>query len=110
PKIHEDTFALRLIGLESGAQLSALLAHGRLPAVARMSAFFALRHRFFEERLVAALDRGVGQVVLLGAGLDSFALRRPSIVAGVLFVEVDHPDTQRWKLDRLTALDLVTPT
>jgi methyltransferase (TIGR00027 family) len=55
------------------------------------------------------LDRGATQVVLLGAGLDTFALRRPEIPNTVVFVEVDHPNTQRAKLERLEALGLRTP-
>jgi methyltransferase (TIGR00027 family) len=47
--------------------------------------------------------------VLLGAGLDSFALRHPQVPLEVSFVEIDHPDSQRWKLERLTALGLATP-
>lgn len=57
----------------------------------------------------AALERGVRQVVLLGAGLDTLALREPSLVRRVRFVEIDHPDSQQWKLGRLRVLGLETP-
>lgn len=76
---------------------------------ARTCAFFALRHRYAEDRLQRALERGVGQVVLLGAGLDSLALRRPALAREVALFEIDHPDSQRWKLARLEALGLATP-
>jgi methyltransferase (TIGR00027 family) len=109
PKIHEDNFALRLIGAESAERLRANLEQRGIPALRRVSAYFALRQRFSEERLDAALLRGVTQVVLLGAGLDTFALRRPRVPKEILFVEVDHPASQRWKLDRLAALGLETP-
>lgn len=111
PKIHEDTFALSLSGIGGPVELAdfcALLERMRFP-IRRASAYFAFRHRFSEERLQAALNRGVKQVVLLGAGLDSFALRNPQVVARVHFVEIDHPDTQRWKLARIAALGLATP-
>jgi methyltransferase (TIGR00027 family) len=108
PRIHEDTFALPLIGLSSVDALQLSLERLSLPALRRVCAYFALRHRFSEERLLATLDRGATQVVLLGAGLDTFALRRPDIPNTVLFVEVDHPDTQRSKLERLATLGLDT--
>ena len=108
PKIHEDTFALQLMGVSSADALQVSLERLSLPALRRVCAYFALRHRFSEERLLAALDRGATQVVLLGAGLDTFALRRPDIPSTILFVEVDHPDTQRSKLERLGALGLNT--
>lgn len=108
PNIHEDTFALRLLGVEDPEALRASLQGRGLPALPRVSAYFALRHRFSEERLQSALEHGVRQVVLLGAGLDSFALRRPEVINEVRFVEVDHPASQQWKLDRLEALGLRT--
>src|SRR4030095_7171557 len=79
PKIHEDTFALQLIGAERAERLRADLERRGWPALRRVSAYFALRQRFFEERLDTAVERGVTQVVLLGAGLDTFALRRPRV-------------------------------
>jgi methyltransferase (TIGR00027 family) len=109
PKIHEDTFALRLIGVNSAEQLRASLERWGLPELRRVSAYFALRHRFSEERLDAAVRRGAKQIVLLGAGLDSFALRRTHVLKDIVFVEVDHPATQQWKLERLAALGLKTP-
>lgn len=108
--IHADTFALPLLGLAGSGELRSFLQRLDAPAPRRVSAYFALRHRYSEDRLHAALARGVAQVVLLGAGLDSFALRHPQVPREVSFVEVDHPDTQRWKLERLAALNLATPS
>jgi methyltransferase (TIGR00027 family) len=68
-----------------------------------------LRSRYVEDELDQATRRGVDQYVILGAGLDSFACRRPDL-AGVLRVfEVDHPATQAWKRTRLQELSLATP-
>jgi methyltransferase (TIGR00027 family) len=108
--IHEDTFALALAGFADRAALFASFERNAPPALPRVAAYFALRHRFSEERLEAALARGVRQVVLLGAGLDSFALRRPDVAQALRYVEIDHPDSQRWKLARLAALGLSTPS
>jgi len=96
PKIHEDIFALRL----TGDTMDELRQMWR-PSVAaqRAAAYFAMRQRFSEERLLAAVERGVRQVVLLGAGLDTFALRHPGVVRTLRFVEVDHSleDTRRFR-------------
>jgi methyltransferase (TIGR00027 family) len=108
PKIHADAFALPLLGFEGPAALRAWLERAQPPEFLRTSAYFAMRHRYAEDRLEAALSRGVTQVVLLGAGLDSFALRHPEVPKRTLFVEIDHPDSQRWKRERLAALGLAT--
>lgn len=50
--------------------------------------------RFTENRLEAAVAKGVACYVIIGAGLDSFALRQPSRAGGLKIVEVDHPATQ----------------
>ena len=68
-----------------------------------------MRHQFSEELLVSAANDGVDQVVILGAGLDSFALRNPDIVSELRFFELDHPNTQSWKLNRIAELCLVRP-
>jgi len=111
PKIHEDTFALALTGIGGRDELVSFAAQVEQAGypLRRACAFFALRHRYSEERLEAALRRGIKQVVLLGAGLDSFALSHPTVPPAIRFVEIDHPASQRWKLDRIASLGLTTP-
>jgi methyltransferase (TIGR00027 family) len=67
----------------------------------------AIRSRYAEDRLAAAVARGVAQYVLLGAGLDSFAYRNPFPELRVF--EVDHPSTQARKRDRLRAAGIASP-
>jgi methyltransferase (TIGR00027 family) len=69
-----------------------------------MAAYIAERTSFFDDQLLAACERGAGQVVILGAGYDgrSLRFRQP----GVAFFEVDHPDTQADKRRRLADLDV----
>ncbi len=64
---------------------------------------FVVRTRFFDDTVSRALDGGVGQIVILGAGYDTRALRFRT--EGVRFFEVDHPATQRDKRARLAAID-----
>src|SRR5258706_6696041 len=104
--IFADDFAMRLVGIEDVARLREVLETSGRQNPARGCAYFALRHRFAEDRMRLAVGRGVRQVVLLGAGLDSLALRRPAFLDGITIVEVDHPDSQRWKRARIAALGL----
>jgi methyltransferase (TIGR00027 family) len=68
-----------------------------------------VRARYTEEMLAAAVGRGVRQYVIVGAGLDSFALRRPRFAAELEVFELDHPDTQRFKLARLAECGNLSP-
>lgn len=67
------------------------------------------RARFTEDLLAAEAAAGVRQYVLLGAGLDTFALREPARAASLDVFEVDHPDTQAWKRRRIADLGLAVP-
>lgn len=74
-----------------------------------LRAFVAVRSRFAEDALAAAVARGVRQYVILGAGLDTFAYRNPHRDAGLRVFEVDHPATQAWKRERVAEAKLVIP-
>ena len=67
------------------------------------------RARFVEDLLIEQAGRGVGQYVILGAGLDTFAQRRPDIAARLLLFEVDRPGPQAWKRQRLADLGYGVP-
>ena len=62
----------------------------------------ALRSAYSEDWLYEALNRGVKQYVMIGAGLDSFALRAAAQYPDVKIYEVDHPDTQALKISVLS--------
>ena len=74
----------------------------------RMRLFVAARARFAEDWLAAAVRRGVRQLVVLGAGLDTFSLRNPYPDLSVF--EVDHPATQAWKRKCIADSGLAEPT
>jgi len=67
------------------------------------------RSRYAEDRLEAAVADGVTQYVLLGAGLDSFAVRRVDLLPRLTVFELDHPLTQESKRETLARLDLEVP-
>ena len=52
---------------------------------------------------------GFDQYVLLGAGLDSLAWRRPDVVKSLKIFEIDHPASQSWKRERVAELALPVP-
>ncbi len=68
------------------------------------------RARFAEESLEEAVAGGVRQYVILGAGLDSFALRRADLLARLRVLEVDSPGTQAVKRQRLASAGLPVPS
>jgi methyltransferase (TIGR00027 family) len=122
PKIFQDSLALRLSGIESEAALHAALeamqaelARRSTPEIAQnLSAYgraiVAMRQRYTEDELDKAVERGVAQYVILGAGLDSFAYRRPDLATTLRIFEVDHPATQQWKRARLQELHIDLPS
>jgi methyltransferase (TIGR00027 family) len=67
------------------------------------------RARFIEDLVAEQAGRGVSQYVLLGAGLDTFAQRRPEIASRMRVFEVDQPGPQAWKRQRLTELGFGVP-
>jgi methyltransferase (TIGR00027 family) len=75
-----------------------------LDRVLRANAAYAdvvIRARYTEDALEAAVARGIGQYVIIGAGFDSFACRRPAYARNLNIFEVDHPATQALKRKRL---------
>ncbi len=62
------------------------------------------RARFVEELVAEQVDRGVGQYVILGAGLDTFVQRKPELASRLRVFEVDRPGPQEWKRRRLVEL------
>jgi len=104
--IFTDPFACAILGEEA---LAVARQDAADPAKRPMRLLVAARSRFAEDALAAAVARGVRQAVVLGAGLDTFALRNPHADRGLLVFEVDHPATQLWKRERLAQAGLGVP-
>jgi len=104
--IFKDPFASRILDEQTAVSLNEMAADESLRP---MRLFIAARSRFSEDALAACVARGVRQIVMLGAGLDTFSLRNPFADAGVRVFEVDYPATQAWKRERLKEAGLPLP-
>src|SRR5262249_28355367 len=69
----------------------------------------AARSRYAEDELALAVERGVRQYVILGAGLDTFAYRNPYPEGALRVFEVDYPATQAWKRALLEEVGIPLP-
>lgn len=108
PRVLADTFARALAGYDTDAGMLAAINPARL-ADPPVRFYFAFRNRYAEDVLIEAMSRGVSQYVILGAGLDSFAYRRPDLLESLDVFEVDHPASQAWKRARVAALGIMAP-
>jgi methyltransferase (TIGR00027 family) len=105
-RIFADPLALRILGED--AETLARKA-GEQPSGRRMRIFIAVRTRFAEDALAATMERGVRQLVVLGAGLDTYAYRS-TLRDRLRIFEVDHPATQAWKRQRLEDAAIPIPS
>jgi len=109
PPILRDTVTLRLLGTGAEARIRAGADRLRHPAALAFRSHLLLRSRFAEDIAAQSAAAGVGQLVSLGAGLDTFAYRQPDWARSCRFFEVDHPASQSAKLERLAAAGIPRP-
>lgn len=108
PLVFEDPFALQILPAETREEVRRTPAAVRKPFSAAMRAFMGCRARFAEDVLTDGVrDHGIRQALILGAGLDTFALRNP--YPSLRVFEVDHPATQSWKRELLAVAKLPIP-
>ncbi len=98
---------MRILGPEYAGDLEKTATKLNKPFSVALRAFLVARSRFAEDCLAAACARGVRQYCLLGAGLDTFALRNTH--TGLRVFEVDHPATQAWKRGLLERNGIAAP-
>ncbi|MGA2793345.1 MAG: SAM-dependent methyltransferase [Roseiarcus sp.] len=103
--IFSDPLALRIMGPEAEAAIDDAR---RQPLKRGLRLFIAARARFAEDALAGAVARGAAQLVVLGAGLDTYAYR-PNLPDRLRVFEVDHPATQAWKRERLAEASIPAP-
>ena len=106
PHVLEDEIGLELVAPEEGWRNRPDMHPAR---TSRSRASIVARARFIEDLLEGQVQDGVTQYVLLGAGLDTFAQRRPDLGARLRVFEVEQPVTQAWKRSRLLELGYAIP-
>lgn len=120
PKVMRDDYAVRFNGMqdesafitqynENYARLAQISEENARAFSQSYRALAAVRHRYAEDELARALERGVSQYVILGSGLDYFAFRRRDLEDRLRVFEVDRPAAQEWKRARLHELGISPP-
>lgn len=98
PHVLEDEIGLQLVAPDEGWRNRPDMS----PFTKPFRASILARARFIEDFVAGQAARGAGQYVILGAGLDTFAQRRPELASRLDIFEVDRPGPQAWKRQRLT--------
>lgn len=104
--ILHDPFAMRIL-LEEESDVLRFATQHSLASLGRL--ITSARSRIAEDALSNAVERGIRQIVVLGAGLDTFALRNPHAALEIRIYEVDHPATQASKRERLAKAQIALP-
>jgi methyltransferase (TIGR00027 family) len=107
PLVFNDPIAVPILGSAYSEELRRTPTRPDRPFSVGLRAFLVARSRYAEDNLAHAVQQGITQYVLLGAGLDTFAHRNP--YPNLRVFEVDHPATQQWKRELLETGSLPTP-
>ncbi len=114
-RLFEDPFARFLCGwfwrlVVRLRPLYWILVKRVLRAIEPVSLCVLLRARYAEQALESAVERGIDQYVIIGAGMESFAFRRPDLMSRIDVFEIDHPFTQSQKLARIRQAGWTIPS
>jgi methyltransferase (TIGR00027 family) len=105
PHVLDDRVGLTLVAPDEGWRSRPDMS----PFTRPFRASIVARARFIEDLVAEQAARGVDQYVILGAGLDTFAQRRPELGSRLMVFEIDQPGPQAWKRQRLVELGLGVP-
>jgi len=106
PPVFEDVVGLKLVAPDDAWRNRPDMS----PFTRPFRASIVARARFIEDLVAEQVARGVGQYVILGAGLDTFAQRRPELASRLFVFEIDQPGPQMWKRQRLVELGFGIPS
>jgi methyltransferase (TIGR00027 family) len=109
PLILNDPVVLTLVPEAKQPDILAEMSGPSEPFPTLLRALMAMRSRFAEDRLAQAAAHGVGQYVIVGAGLDTFLWRQPDFAAVLRIFAVDHPASLSWIQQRLRERRLGRP-
>lgn len=109
PKILADPMSGLLLGEGVLRAVAAHLGDPHSPEVLALRSHVVLRSRYCEDRLTSAVGQGVSQLIVLGAGLDTFAYRQPEWARKLRIYEVDQPASQSEKRRLLSHARIAIP-
>ncbi|WP_175775513.1 SAM-dependent methyltransferase [Burkholderia anthina] len=107
PLVLDDPVALTILGTSEAQALRDNIDKFRHPTAVGLRSSVVVRSRLADDAWADAIERGIRQYVVLGAGLDTSAYRHPD-APGRIF-EVDLPTTQVWKQSRLREVGIAVP-
>lgn len=99
--IYSDTRSVQLVPEPTLARVRSIMADFSQETTDALFLLAVIRHRVLADRLPAAHENGVRQLVILGAGLDVTGLELPAWANQWRVFEVDTPETQEWKRQRI---------
>lgn len=105
PHVFEDVIGLKLANPNDGWRQRPDMS----PFTRPFRASIVGRARFVEDLVAEQVALGLSQYVILGAGLDTFAQRKPDLVSRLQVFEIDQPASQEWKRQRLNELGFGIP-
>jgi methyltransferase (TIGR00027 family) len=105
PHVLRDVIGLKLAAPDEGWRSRPDMS----PFTRPFRASILARARFIEDLVAERVEGGIAQYLILGAGLDTFAQRRPELASRLTVFEIDQPDTQAWKRQRLIDLGFGVP-
>jgi len=103
--VFKDVVGLKLVAPDDGWRDRPDMS----PFTRPFRASIVARARFVEDLVTEQATHGISQYVILGAGLDTFAQRKPELASGMEVFEIDQPATQEWKSRRLVELGFGIP-
>jgi methyltransferase (TIGR00027 family) len=104
PHVIQDDVGVKLVAPEAGWRERPDMS----PFTRPFRASIVARARFIEDLIAERVDE-IGQYLILGAGLDTFAQRRPELASRLVVFEIDRPGAQAWKRERLVELGFGIP-
>jgi methyltransferase (TIGR00027 family) len=106
PHVFEDKVGLKLAAPDDDWRSRPDMS----PFTRPFRASIVARARFVEDLVAKEVAHGVEQYVILGAGLDTFAQRRPELASQLRIFEIDQPGPQEWKRQRLVEVGFGIPS
>lgn len=109
PLILEDPISPRLLSKETIESIHRDADRHQTPQAKGLRSHIVLRSRYAEDQLHIAAESGISQFISLGAGFDTFSFRLPEWARKFQIVEIDHPASQKAKLEHFRRQGLQFP-